>query len=153
MKYSRLLIVLTMILSWSSIAFVGKGSLRRFLPSCLLMGIIVKIVNMIAKKRRWWWWYEKIHPSVSGEFPFVWGSFFATSLWVLKWTYGKFIKYLGLNLIVHSGFTYGLEPYLQKFGIASLVRLNKIQLMYVFMSLAILLYGFQMVNERKTVPA
>ena len=106
---------------------------------------------MIAKKRKWWWWYEKIHPSVSGELPFVWGAFFVSSLWFLKCTYGNFIKYLGLNLIAHSAFTYVVEPYLKKFGIASLVRMKKIQLMYVFMVLAFLLYGFQFVKERPSV--
>ena len=151
MKYSKSFIVLMMILSLFSIAFVGKESIKRFLLSSLFMTIIVKVVNIMAKRRKWWWWYEKIHPSVSGEFPFVWGSFFASSLWILKFTYGNLIKYLGLNLIAHSGFTYVLEPYLQKFGIASLVRMKKIQLMYVFMLLAILLYGFQFVKEKSLV--
>jgi hypothetical protein len=150
MKYSKLLF-LSMILSWFSIPFLGKESIKRFLPSALFMAIIVKVVNIIAKKRKWWWWYGKVHPSVSGEFPFVWGTFFVGSLWILKWTYGNFIKYLGLNLITHSVFTYVVEPYLQKFGIASLVRMKKIQLMYVFFVLAFLLYGFQLVKEKTSV--
>lgn len=81
----------------------------------------------------------------------MWGSFLVGSLWILKWTYGNFIKYMGLNLIVDSAFTYVLEPYLQRFGIASLVRMKKIQLMYVFMVLTILLYGFQFVKEKSLV--
>jgi hypothetical protein len=140
-----------MILSWFSLAFLGREPIKRFLPTSLLMAIIVKVVNIIAKKRKWWWWYGKIHPSLSGEFPFVWGSFFVGSLWILKWTYGNLIKYLGLNLLAHSAFTYGLEPYLQKFGIASLVRMKKLQLMYVFMVLACLLYSFQLFKEKVLV--
>lgn len=56
-----------------------------------------------------------------------------------------------LNLIVDSAFTYGLVYYLQKFGIASLVRMKKIQLMYVFTIEALLLYGFQFVNEKNII--
>lgn len=140
-----------MVFTWFSLVFIGKKSIKRFLPASLFMAIIVRVVNIIAKKRQWWWWYEKISTSVSGSFPFVWGPFFVSSFWILKYTYGNFIKYMGLNLLTHSAFTYALEPYLQKFGIASLVRMKKIQLMYVFMVLAFLLYGFQLVKEKALV--
>jgi len=137
-----------MVFSWFSLVFIGKESIKRFFSVTLFMGIIVRVVNIIAEKRKWWWWYQKIHPSVSGSFPFVWGPFFVSSFWILKYTYGNFIKYIGLNLCAHSAFTYVVEPYLQNFGIASLVRMKKIQLMYVFMVLAFLLYGFQIVKEK-----
>lgn len=150
-KYSKLFLVSMMIFSWFSLVFLDKKSIKRFFPASLFMAFMVRIVNAIAKKKKWWWWYEKIHPSVSGSFPFVWGSFFASSFWILKYSYGKFIKYIGLNLFMHSAFTYGLEPFLQKFGIASLVRMKKKQLMYVFMVLAFLLYGFQIVQEKAFV--
>lgn len=149
MKYSKMLLVTMMILSWLSLAFTGKESIKRFLPASLFMAVLVRLVNVIAKKRKWWWWYEKIHPSVSGVFPFMWGPFFVGSLWILKYTYGNFIKYLGWNFCAHSTFTYVVEPYLQKFGIASLVRMKKIQLMYVFMVLSFVLYGFQYLKEKE----
>ena len=150
MKYSKLLLALMIASSWLSLAFVGKRSIKRFLPASLFIALVVKVVNIIAKKRRWWWWYEPIHPAVSGEFPFVWGSFFVGSFWILKFTYGKLMKYLGLNVITHLFFTYILVPhFLQRFGIASLVRMKKIQLMYVFIGLAFLLYGFQYVKEKR----
>ncbi len=134
-----------------SLLFVGRQSIKRFLPASLLMVITVRIVNVIAKKRRWWWWYTKIHPSVSGSFPFVYGPFFVSSFWLLKYSYGKVMKYFGLNLSAHLLFTYILEPILNKLGIASLVRMRKIELMYVFVALATLLYGFQFVSESVAV--
>lgn len=151
MKYSKLLLILMMVFSWFSLVFLDQKSIKRFFPATLFMAIIVRIVNSIAKKKKWWWWYEKIHPSVSGSFPFVWGSFFVSTFWILRYTYGNFIKYLGLNVFAHAAFTYGLIPYLQKFGIASLVRMKKNQVMYIFMVLAFLLYGFQMVQEKTFV--
>lgn len=50
MKYSKLFLILMMILSLFSGAFVGKESIKRFLPASLFMAIIVKVVNVIAKK-------------------------------------------------------------------------------------------------------
>lgn len=148
MKYTKRLLVLMMFLSWFSLPFVGKESIKRFFPASLFMAIIVRVVNIIAKKRKWWWWYEKVHPSVAGVFPFMWGPFLVGSIWILKYTYGKFMRYMGLNLLVDAVFTYGIEPYLQRFGIASLVRMKKSGLMYVFTVLAFLLYGFQFVKEK-----
>lgn len=111
------------------------------------MALIVRITNAVAKKRRWWWWYETLHPKLSGSIPFILGPFLIGSLWIMKWTYGKFIEFITLNLIVDGVFTYIVVPYLTKFGIASLIRMRKIQLMYVFAVLASLLYSIQFIKD------
>lgn len=151
MKYVKPFLVLMTVLSWFSLAFAGKKSVKRFLPTSLFMAIIVTVVQFIAKKRRWWLWYGKKHPSVLASFPFTWGTFFAGSLWIMKFAYGNIIRYIGLNLIVHLAFTYVGEHILKKFGVASLVRMKKIQLMYVLTMLALLLYGFHFVKEKELV--
>ncbi|MEK5054858.1 MULTISPECIES: hypothetical protein [Niallia] len=113
--------------------------------------MIVTIEDIIAKKRKWWWWYEKIHPKLSGIVPFLWGPFFIGSLWILKWTYGKYFRYIFINLVVDSIFVYFLVDWLKKLGIASLVRLKKYQLSLLFFFKSLLLYGFQFVKERKSL--
>lgn len=85
------------------------------------------------------------------SFPFTWGIFFAGSFWILKFAYGNFKRYIGLNLIAHLAFTYVGEPILQKLGVAQLVQMKKIQIMYVLMMLALLLYGFHFVKEKALV--
>jgi hypothetical protein len=148
LKYSKLLLLIMMILPWFTIPLLGKDAFKRFLPAGLFIALVVRIVNFIAKKRRWWWWYETLTPKMSGIIPFMWGPFLVGSLWILKLTYGKFFRYMLLNLSVDGVFTYGLVNLLQKFGIASLVRMKKTQLMYVFMIEALLLYGFQFIKEK-----
>lgn len=141
--------LMMMILPWFTIPLLGKTSFKRFLPSAIFISLIVSIVHFIAKQRKWWWWwYEKIHPKEPGGVPFIFGPYLVGTLWILKWTYGKFSRYIILNLIIDGAFTYGLVNYLQKFGIASLVRMKKIQLVYVFMNDALLLYGFQFFNDK-----
>jgi hypothetical protein len=147
MKYSKALLLLMMILSWFTIPLLGERAFKRFLPSGLFISLMVRIVNIVAKKRRWWWWYETIHPKLSGVYPFMLGPFLVGSMWILKWTYGKFLRYMILNLIFDSFFTYLVVHYLTKFGIASLVRMKKIQLMYVLTVLSLLLYIFQLLKE------
>jgi len=81
----------------------------------------------------------------------MWGPFLVGSMWILKLTYGKFFRYMVLNLAIDGMFSYGLVYYLQKFGVASLVRMKKNQLMYVFIVETLLLYGFQFLKEKGLV--
>lgn len=147
MKYSKTLLFIMMILPWFSVPLMGKRAFTRYFPVGMFMALLVRITNLIAKKRRWWWWYETLHPKLSGSTPFIFGPFFIGSLWILKWTYGKLFPFIILNLIVDGMFTYIVVPYLTKFGIASLVRMSKIQLMYVFSVLASILYIFQYIKD------
>jgi len=147
-RYLKPLLLLMMIIPWFSLPFLGKKSLKRFFPATLFIALVVTIEDVVAKKRKWWWWYENIHPKLSGIVPFVWGPFIVGSLWILKCTYGKFTKYIILNLIVDSFFTYFLTEWLKKLGIASLVRLKKYQLSLLFLLKSLLLYGFQFFKEK-----
>jgi hypothetical protein len=148
MRYPKSLMVLMTIISWLSLLLLGKGAVKRFLPAGLFITLVVAIEDKFAQKRKWWWWYEKIHPRLSGIVPFLWGPFFIGSMWILKLTYGKFIRYIVLNLVVDSMFTYLLVDLLKKLGISSLVRLKKYQLSLLFFLKSLLLYGFQYVKEK-----
>ncbi|WP_170972069.1 hypothetical protein [Bacillus yapensis] len=148
MKYTKPLLILMMILPWLSIPMLGKAAFKRFLSAGLFISLMVRFTNFIAKKRKWWWWYTKLHPEISGSIPLIVGPFFIGSMWILKLTYGKFFRYMLFNLIIDAFFTFVLvDHWLTKFGIASLVRMKKIQLLYVFIILALQLYGFQYLKE------
>jgi hypothetical protein len=112
------------------------------------MSILLWLEGRLAKKRRWWWYYVKIHPKLSGGFPLTWGPFLVGSMWILRFTYGKFTLYLLFNLLVDTFFTYKFVKILKSLGIASLVRLKKYQLSLLFFAKSLLLYGFQIAIER-----
>lgn len=148
-KYLKCFLLLMMISPWLSLPFMGRRSIKRFLPASLFISLIVTFEDVIAKKRRWWWWYESFHPKLSGIVPFVWGPFIVGSLWILKLTFGKFIKYIILNLIIDTMFIYFLVDWLRRLGFASLVRMKKYQLSLLFFFKSLLLYGFQILRDRK----
>ncbi|MEH7385564.1 hypothetical protein V7147_09170 [Bacillus sp. JJ1521] len=152
-KYNKMLLILMLIISWLSLLLMGKNSVKRFLPAGVFMALFTRWENVVAKKRTWWWWYEKLHPKLPGSFPFVWGPFMIGSMWILKLTYGNFFRYLILNLIVDSIFTFVLvDKWLTKWGIASLVRMKKIQLSLLLFIDSLLLYGFQYLIEKGKEP-
>ena len=137
-----------LILPWLTIPLLGKNTIKRFLPAGLFIAFAVRIESMIAKRQRWWWFYQKIHPNLTGEFPLIWGPFLIGSMWILKLTYGKPWIFIMTNLIVDTLFTYPFVKWLQKRGIASLVRLKGIQLSLLFFVKSLLLYGFQFLVEK-----
>ncbi|APH05704.1 hypothetical protein [Bacillus weihaiensis] len=145
----KFLLFLLMIIPWLTIPLLGKKSFIRFLPASIFITTVVKLEDMLAEKRRWWWFYEKIHPKIGGNTPFIVGPFFIGSMWILKFTYGKFYIYLLINTILDSLFTYVLTNSLQRLGIASLVRLTRVQLSGLFFIKSLLLYGFQYMQERQ----
>lgn len=114
MKKSRYFLIVLFIISWSSLFFINKNALKRFLPAAIFISIVTKCTNIYAKKRRWWAFYQSIHPKVAGEDTWAWGPFFALTIWVLKWTYGKLPLYILVNLMIHSLFIYFVLPLLKR---------------------------------------
>lgn len=147
-KNYRIFSIMIIILSFFTATTLGKRTLKRYLPATLVMSLIVILESIIAKKRVWWWFYEKLHPKVPGEFPLIFGPFFIGSLIILKATYGKFLRYFLLNTMIHLLFVGPIITLLKRFGISSLVRINRIQLFFLFFTKSMMMYITQMVIDR-----
>lgn len=74
---------------------------------------------------------------------FIFGAFFTTNLWVFHLTYGRFILYAGLNLIMDLIFAYPLSSFFQKIGHYKFKKFNSKIIFVISYSLALLNYGFQ----------
>lgn len=112
------------------------------------MSLYVTAEGYLAEKRKWWWFPFHVKPNVIMELPLIFGPFFVGSLWILKFTFGNFKKYVVLNLVIDSLFTFIGVNFLKKIGYVSLVRLNKFQLSLVFLIKSFLMYGFQFIYEK-----
>lgn len=152
MKKTNGFIIIMTLLPWLTVPFLGGKVLKRFLPSSLFMSLYLVAEGRFAEKKKWWWFPFNVKPNVVGEIPLILGPFLVGSLWILRYTYGKFKLYLLINLIVDSLFTYiGIDLF-KKIGYASLVRLTKFQLSMVFLIKTFLLYGFQVLYEKLLTP-
>ncbi len=136
------------ILPWLSVPLLRGLTFKRFLPAALFMSLYLVAEGRFAEKKKWWWFPFNVRPNVIAELPLIFGPFLVGSLWILKYTYGKFNLYLLINLLVDSVFTYFGIEWFKKIGYVSLVRLTKFQLSLVFLIKTFLLYGFQVVYER-----
>lgn len=137
-----------MLVSWLSLPLLGKKSFRRFYPGALLVCIWVICESLLAKKRVWWRFYEKLIPNVMGEIPFIVGPFFIGSIWILKFTFGNFLRFLVVNLVTDFLFVYPGMIILRNMGVVSLVRMKHYQMGILFMAKSVLMYLFQLFVEK-----
>lgn len=138
------------LLSWLSLSFLGFRNIKRFLPASLVIVLIEAIHVQVGKKRKYWVFYNKPNSYISGEFSFNIGPFLAVSMWILKWGYGNFKKFLLLNAIADGFFATIYVTILEKLKIAQLKRINNFQFFLYFFIKAFFLYGFQYIFEKTT---
>lgn len=148
MKKTNGFIILMTLLPWLTVPFIGAKSLRRFLPSSIFMSLFLIAEGRFAEKKKWWWFPFNLKPNVLGEIPLIIGPFFVGTIWIMRYTFGKFNTFFLTNLIIDSLFTYFGMDLFKKLGYATLVRLSKIQLSVLFLIKTLLLYGFQIIYEK-----
>lgn len=148
MKHNKMFLLAMMLVPWLSLPLLGKKSFRRFYPGALFVCIWVTVESLIAKKRVWWRFYEKLIPKTMGEIPFIIGPLFVGSIWILKFSFGKFRRFLLLNTITNFLFVFPGMITLRNTGIVSLVRMKHYQMGILFMAKSVLMYGIQAITEK-----
>jgi hypothetical protein len=151
-KVQRILNIAMVLIALSTVPFIGLQNIKRFLPVSILIGSIEGINALIGKNRRWWVFYNKPNSYLFNEFPLNIGVFLVISLWLMKWSYGKFIKFIFLNAIGNAFFAYPFAKFARKIKYFTLVRLNHLQFFFYFFSKAFLFYGFQYLLEKYKTP-
>lgn len=145
----RLLNVAMILISWLTVPFVGWRSLKTVFPASLIMFLLAATDAYFGKQRKWWEFYNKPQSFLRDELPFHFGPFFVTSIWVLKYNYGNFKKFLTINGIIHWFFAYPCTVLFDKLGIFKLVRLKRFQFFLYFFYKATLLYVIQYFMEKR----
>ncbi|MEH7095367.1 hypothetical protein [Neobacillus vireti] len=148
MKYNKMFLLVLMLVPWLSVPMLGKRNFKRFLPAAFFMMVWIAVESIMAKKRVWWKFYEKLIPNTMGELPFLLGPFMIGSIWILKFTFGNFFRYLIVNLVTDFLFVYPGMYVLKRMGIISLVRMKHYQMGILFMAKSVLMYGFQYMVEK-----
>lgn len=148
MKNRKRLIMLMALLPWLSYPFLGRRTVKRFMPGTIFMSVYLLAEGILATRRKWWWFPFSIKPNVFAEIPLIFGPFFIGSLWIFKYTYGKFKAYFVTNLIVDGFFTVFMMNWFKKIGYVALIRFTRLQLSLLFLVKSLSMYGFQSLYER-----
>lgn len=134
---------------WLSLIFIGKRDFKRYSIAGLAI-IVFEIINhMIGHKKKWWAFYDKPKFFFKDELPFSIGPYMPISMWILKYSFGNFKKFLLLNAVSDGLFAFVFMNILKKMKIIRLNKLGKLQFFFYLYYKAFLLYGVQYWVENK----
>jgi hypothetical protein len=136
------------LIPWLSLLFIGRRSLRRYSFAGAFIVVFEIINHLYGHKKKWWKFYEKRKSFIRDELPFSVGPYMPLSMWILKYSYGNFKKFVLLNFLSDGFFAFLFINVLKKFKIAKLNRLNHFQFFIYLHFKAYILYGVQYLYER-----
>jgi hypothetical protein len=149
MLYSKPLRILLLILSWGSLFLLKPASAKRFSPAAILVSLLLTVETMIAIPYKLWTIKGGLKRRLWGDLSFIFGPFFAGTLWIFHLTYGKFWKYILLNGFFDFLLAYPLTYLFEKSGLYRLKRLNNHTLFSLSLIFASVIYAYQSFMEKQ----
>lgn len=133
---------------WLSLLFIGKKSFKRYSFTGLFI-VVFEIINHIyGHRKNWWKFYDGYKSFFKDELPFSIGPYMPFTMWLLKYSYGNFKKFVLLNVIADGVFAFVLMDVLKKCKIISLNGLTRVQFFFYIHYKAYLLYAVQYLIEK-----
>ncbi len=150
----KIILYSLLILSWSSLLKLDKLSFKRYLPVGILTALIFTLLSGVNNKVKLWKVTTTIFPKLPPNFPFVFGPFIFLTIWIFKFTFGRFWLYLLTNTFADLLLAYPLTSFFEKFNIYKLKKITRFQVFLIAISSAIILYIYQLfindtLNNRK----
>lgn len=147
-KRHKIFNLIIIIVPWLSLLFIDKRNFRRYSLSSGIIGIFEIINHIYGHKRRFWEFYDKPKRFIRDELPFDLGPYMPVAIWMLKYSYGNFKKFIFINALFNAAFAFIGMPFLKKIRIIRLQRLNYLQFFFYIHYKAYLLYGVQYLLEK-----
>lgn len=134
-----------LLLPWLTLLLMNREDVKRFAPVGVLSALTGAIIGEIGGTLHFWGIGESVFP-FSHSATFAYGAIPVTSMWVFKFTYGRFWLYLITNAILDLGFAYIILPWFVSIGILSFLR-SSLNVYIINWGHQILLYGYQIWQE------
>lgn len=131
------------IIPWLSMVFVGKRDFKRYWLAAFFIFVFEVMNHVYGHKKKFWQFYEKKPFFIRDELPFDIGPYIPISIWILKYSYGNFKKFVLINGVANALFAFVGIPLLSRLRIIRLNRLNHLQFFIYIHYKAYLLYGVQ----------
>ncbi|TYS48272.1 hypothetical protein FZC83_21465 [Rossellomorea marisflavi] len=121
--------------------------LKRFLPVALFVTLVNTLFYQAAYHYNWWRELGLFDWDKVANIPWVYSAYLIATIWIFKFTYGKFKIYLLTNLILDGVYVYLWYPILQKLGLAFSEMSSHISYL-LMIGVAVLIYLFQIWFEK-----
>ena len=136
------------ILPWLSLFFMKSKDVKRYMPSGLLSIVLTTIVHDVGVTLGFWVVHETTFP-FNEMMPYFYGTMPLITIWVLKFTFGNYWKYMMTNIILDTGFVYLLLDYFYPVtGVYGLVGITPLKTLPISLLLAVIIYPYQIWQDK-----
>lgn len=139
-----------LILPWLSLIFVPQKDIKRYMPAALFTALTNIIIVDMGVSWNWWTIKESVYP-LNEILPLAF-AFLAIEIWILKYTYGKFILFVFTEASLSLVFVLLIQPWLSQRGIWIRINVTNFLAYVPAIFQFILIYLYQMWQEDELVP-
>lgn len=98
------------LIPWLSLFFLHSGEIRRWMPVAMFTVVLSTIIHDVGTTLGFWATQESTFPFYQ-MIPYYYGAMPVLTVWVFKFTYGRFFTYMVTNTILDIGFNFFLLDY------------------------------------------
>ncbi len=106
------------IIPWLSLFFMKKEDIKRYIPAGLFSSFLLVILQEAGVSNNWWYFQETIYP-LAVFTPFTESVDIILPMWILKYTFGRFLHYLSIQIVGNIVFFFFILPWFALRGIMS----------------------------------
>lgn len=132
----------SVVLAWLSAFFLKKGELRRYMPVGLFTMLAFVFIFEAGISFHWWAVNESSYPLINIP-AFVFGPYLMGTIWIVKYTYGRFWLFLLTNIVLDYILIFFLIDWFVQRGVWT-PYVSYFQILLITTALAVLLYGYHM---------
>ncbi|GAA0319079.1 hypothetical protein GCM10008967_07000 [Bacillus carboniphilus] len=139
------------LVSGASLFFLPKKSFYKYLPVTIFTTLLCLGVCALSIPYKFWIVKGNKTTTIFTDLCYVFGSFFAGTLWIFHLTFEKFKRYVALNFIMNMLLAFPLNYVFEKLKVYKLVNFKSKHIFFTYFSFSFIIYGFQLLIE-KCVP-
>lgn len=129
---------------WFTLIFMKVKEIKRYIAAGFLSIVLTTIVHDVGITFGFWVVRETTYPFYE-MMPYFYGTMPVLTMWVLKFTFNHFWRYMAVNTILDLGFAFIILDYFYPTtGIYGLVGITPIPTAAIAILLAVIIYPFQM---------
>ncbi|MCA0753528.1 hypothetical protein KP806_00575 [Paenibacillus sp. N4] len=145
--FNKIMLWAFLLLPWPTLLFLGKKSVKRYMPVAVFVSLLVTILFEVAHSLKWWVLIDQIVPwGYITNVSFVYGIFLVGTIWIFHYTYRNFWLYLLVNAVIDGLFMFVLSNFFEG-RIYNLVNFNQFQVFLLMVGLSLVIYGYQKWQE------
>lgn len=145
---NQVLLWAILILPWLTLFFMPKETIKRWMPVALFSALTSVLAVELGENLGWFIYENTAYPLRTSLY-IVFGLNIVTAIWLFNFLYGRFWRFLVIDIIINAGFIYLFHVlFLGSRGLFHEAGITPLQNTLIVTFDGVLAYGYQMWQEK-----